>query len=420
MARTLSIEGAASLQARAGDPLERGGRAAYDCGSIARNRRGKGAPMGSDVMWDNCFRSMVEASPAAMIMTGANGEVRYANPETERMFGYHREELIGRPIELLVPTRLRRVHASYRRAFLAAPTKRVMGYRHDLRARRRGGAEFPVEIGLVPVETPSETVVMAMVVDCTQRCETEDALAQSIAELERSNERLAQFAYVASLDLQEPLLEIVELSERLETAIASSNRVEICNVSRQMRSCALDARKLVDDLLIYARTIYGDQQLEILELREEVQFSLADLTQLIAASNTQVRIEIPAVAFIADRSQFARLLQNIVANAIKYRKPGSVAKVDITAALEGESAVRLAIVDNGVGFDEEFAQRIFEPFSRPRSKIEYAGTGIELAICKSIADRHGWSISVKSHPGEGATFFFTIPTLFAVPTFGAD
>lgn len=376
--------------------------------------------MSLDTTWANCFRSMVEASPAAMIMTGVKGEVRYANLETERMFGYHREELIGRPIELLVPRSLRRLHASYRRAFFAAPSKRSMGYGRDLRARRRDGTEFPVEIGLIPVETASELIVAAMVVDCTERRLTEDALAQSVADLERSNERLAQFAYVASLDLQQPLVEIAALSERLAKAIASCDHAELAEVSRRMRSCALNARKLVDDLLIYARTIYGDQQLEMLELREEVQFSLADLSQLIAASNTQVKVAIPPATFIADRAQFARLLHNIVANAIKYRKPGCVAKVDISAALEDESTIRLAIVDNGVGFDEEFAQRIFEPFSQPRSKVEYAGTGIELAICKSIADRHGWSISVKSHPGEGATFLFTIPTLFAVPAFDTE
>lgn len=376
--------------------------------------------MGSDIVGYERFRSMVEASPAAIIMTGAKGEVRYANIETERMFGYRREDLIGRSIDLLVPARLRRLHASFRQGFVANPSRRAMGVGRDLKARRRDGSEFPVEVGLVPVETPSGLVVTAMVVDITERRQTEEALAEGVAELERSNERLVQFAYVASLDLQEPLLEIVTLSERLEKAIASSDRDEMIRASRRMRDCALGARKLVDDLLIYARTIYGDQQLEILELREEVQFSLADLSESIAASNAQVRIEIPAATFIADRAQFARLMQNIVANAIKYRKPGSVAKVDITAVLEDASTLRLAIVDNGVGFDEEFAQQIFEPFSHPRSKTEYAGTGIELAICKSIADRHGWEISVKSHPGEGATFLFTIPTLFAIPTFSDE
>lgn len=376
--------------------------------------------MGSDIVGYDRFRVMVEASPAAIIMTGADGKVRYANAETERMFGYAREELIGRSIDLLVPARLRRRHVSFRRGFCANPSRRFMGAGRDLKARRRDGSEFSVEIGLAPAETCAGLVVTATVLDISVRRETEEALARSIGELEHCNERLLQFAYVASLDLEAPLLEIAAQSARLEKAIAASDRPEMIRASQSMRHCALGARKLVEDLLIYARTIYGDQQLEILELREEVRFSLAELAQSIAASNTQLRVEIPEAAFIGDKAQFARLMQNIVANAIKYRKPGCVAKVEITAALEDASTIRLAIVDNGVGFDADFAQRIFDPFSRPASGVEYAGTGIELAICKSIADRHGWAISVESQPGRGATFLFTIPTLFAIPTFGDE
>lgn len=372
--------------------------------------------MGSDIVGRDSYRWMIEAAPAAMIITGESGEVTYANAETERMFGYRREELVGRPVEMLVPARFRRRHATIRRQFMACPGRRMMGVGRDLRARRRDGSEFPIEIGLAPVATPSGMFVTATVVDITERRQTEEALAQSVRELERCNERLVQFAYVASLDLQEPLLEIATQSERLEKAFAASDRDSIAAASSAMRRCALGARKLVEDLLIYARTIYGEQRLEMLELREEVQFSLAQLSQLITRTNAQVSVHIPAATFIADRAQFALLLQNIVANAIKYRQPGVAPKVDISARLEDESLMHLSIADNGVGFDEEFAQRIFEPFSRPSANREYAGTGMELAICKSIADRHGWSISIRSHPGEGATFAFSIPILFAIPT----
>jgi PAS domain S-box-containing protein len=376
--------------------------------------------MGIDLLGCDCFRFIIEASPAAVIMIGGAGDVRYANAEVERMFGYRREELLGRSIDILVPARLRRRHACHRRGFMANPSKRLMGpvggSERVLKGRRRDGSEFPIQIGLAPLETRSGLLVAATLVDVTERRETEKALAQSVQELERSNERLLRFAYVASLDLQKPLLEIAEQSRRLEQAVASADRANMIEASRTMRNRALGARKLVDDLLIYARTIYGEQQLEALDLREEVRFSLAGLSQLIAASNAQLRVDVPAVTFVADRGQFARLMQNVIANAIKYHKPGCCAKIDVTATLRDDSTLRLAIADQGVGFDEEFARRIFEPFSAPSDDTEYAGTGIELAVCKSIADRHGWSISVKSHPGKGATFFFTIPTPFAIPT----
>jgi signal transduction histidine kinase len=226
-----------------------------------------------------------------------------------------------------------------------------------------------------------------------------------------SSERLAQFVYVASLDLQGPLRKIEAFSDLLENAIASSNKKDMAYARHAMRSCALSARKLVDDLLTYSSTILGDQQLQMLDLREEIESMLADLSESIVETKADIRVDLAAINIMADRSQIACLMQNIISNAIQYRKPGQAPKIDITAAAMGEKAVCLEIVDYGVGFKEEFAQTIFEPFKRLPNKAEYPGTGIELAICKSIADRHGWGISVKSQPGEGTSFSFMIPTL---------
>jgi len=226
-----------------------------------------------------------------------------------------------------------------------------------------------------------------------------------------SSERLAQFVYVASLDLQGPLRKIEAFSDLLENAIASSNKKDMAYARHAMRSCALSARKLVDDLFTYSSTILGDQQLQMLDLREEIESTLADLSESIVETKADIRVDLVAINITADRSQVACLMQNIISNAIQYRKPGQPPKIDITAAAMGEKAVCFEIVDYGVGFKEEFAQTIFEPFKRLPNKAEYPGTGIELAICKSIADRHGWGISVKSQPGEGTSFSFTIPTL---------
>ncbi len=114
---------------------------------------------------------------------------------------------------------------------------------------------------------------------------------------------------------------------------------------------------------------------------------------------------------LADRSQFACLMQNMICNAIQYRKPSEAPGIDITATAFDEETIRLAIVDHGIGFDDEFAQAICEPFKMPCKGVRYPGTGIELAICKSIADRHGWIISVKSRPDEGTSFSFLLPAV---------
>ncbi|MGC1864170.1 MAG: ATP-binding protein [Methylocystis sp.] len=259
---------------------------------------------------------------------------------------------------------------------------------------------------------PFESLIRASLQEGAQRTvENLKQLLENQYATASNPEQLAQFVYVASLDLQEPLRKIEGLSCLLENAIASSNKKDIAYARDAMRSCALSARKLVDDLLTYSTTILGEQQLEALDLREEIEATLADLSDLIIETNASINISIPSVTFMGDQSQFACLIQNIVSNAIKYRKAGQHPKIDIAATTMSKKAVSLTIVDNGVGFNEEFARTIFEPFKRLPNTAEYPGTGIELAICKSIADRHGWGISVKSRPGEGASFFFMIPTL---------
>lgn len=360
---------------------------------------------------DDLFRLAVESSPAAMIVTGADGVIQFVNAETEHMFGYLAVELIGKSIDVLVPKGLRQGHASLRQSFISNPSKRPMGVGRDLRAARRNGTEFPVEIALTPIKAEDEISVLATVLDITARREAEAALAQRASELERANERLAQFAYVASHDLQEPLRKIAAFGDLLEHAIAASNYEDMIHANNVIRTSALRARELVDDLLTYSRTINDVQQLQDLDLRDEIKFSLEDLSTLVNETGSKIEIDAPNVQFSADRSQFARLIQNIVTNAVKYRKPDQPANVRIVAELGAEGVVRLAIIDDGIGFEKKYATMIFEPFKRLHSRAKYPGTGIGLAICKSIAERHGWLLSIESEPGRGATFFITIPTL---------
>lgn len=387
--------------------------AGSDSSRFSERREGK-APMSSsfDSLAGDRFRLLVERSSAGMIMVDRSGSIRFTNLAAEATFGYRREELIGKPVEVLVPARLREAHARQRQRYLANPRKLAIRNRRTLVGARRDGSEFPIEVELSPVEGEGGFLVVATAVDVTLRCDAETALSQRAAQLQAANKKLAQFAFVASHDLQEPLREIVDCSRLVDKFIAAPDVKAAAASSAAMRSSAIHARKLVDDLLTYSRTIYGEQQLECLDLRQEIQAALADLAQAIAEGEAEISLAIPETAFMADRLQFSRLMQNIVSNAIKYRKPGRRAKVNIFA-VQTEGAVRLAIADEGVGFREEFAHAIFEPFRRPSAPVPYPGTGIELAICKSIADRHGWDIAVKTRPGEGATFSFTIPACHA-------
>lgn len=364
--------------------------------------------MSFDNIGEDQFRLAVESAPAAMIVSSAEGLIQFVNAETERMFGYRSDELVGKSIDILVPARMRSAHSSLRQSFFAHPSKRPMGAGRDLKATRRDGSEFPVEIGLTPIESESGLVVLATVLDITARREAENALSQRAAELERANERLAQFAYVASHDLQEPLRKIAAFSDILEQAISSANRTDMAYANSVMRSSALRARELVDDLLTYSRAINDTQHLQDLDLREEIELAIDDLSETIAETGARLSIEAPHLTIRADRSQFSRLTHNIVSNALKYRKPDRTPEIVIEATRD-EREVVVAFADNGIGFESKYERVVFEPFKRLHPKGKYPGTGIGLAICKSIADRHGWRLSVSSQPGQGSTFYVAIP-----------
>jgi PAS domain S-box-containing protein len=359
---------------------------------------------------DDRFRLAVDASPAAMIMVDANGLIEFANAETERMFGYAGFELIGQSIDILVPARSREAHGGMRRGFFASPSARPMGAGRDLYGTHKDGREFPVEIALTPIEVEFGRIALATIVDITGRRRSEEELAQRAADLEIANERLTQFAYVASHDLQEPLRKIAVYADLLDKAIARSDRDDIARATSVVQNSAVRARRMVQNLLTFSRVTGSETRLEPLDLRAEVELALGDLSASIEETGARIEVDIPRIVVPADRAQLGRLVQNIVSNAIKYHKPGVAPTIEIRATTVDRARTSLLIADDGIGFDETFARQIFEPFKRLHDMAEYSGTGIGLAICKAIADRYGWTIGVRSRPGEGATFTVTLPT----------
>ena len=359
---------------------------------------------------DDRFRLAVDASPAAIIMVDSDGRIQFANAGAERMFGYAGFELIGQSIEILVPTRFRAKHTGMRQGFFANPSARPMGAGRELYGARKEGPEFPVEIALTPIEAEPAPMTLATIVDVTASRRTEQDLARHAADLEIANERLTQFAYVASHDLQEPLRKIAIYADLLEKAIERSERDDIARATSVIKSSAVRARRMVANLLTFSRVTGSETRLEPLDLCTEVDVSLGDLSASIDETGARIAIDIPPIVVLVDRAQFGRLVQNIVSNAIKYHKPGAAPTIEISAARVGPGKATLSIADHGIGFDEKFAKQIFEPFKRLHGTADYAGTGIGLAICKAIADRYGWTIGVRSRPGQGATFTVTLPT----------
>jgi signal transduction histidine kinase len=240
------------------------------------------------------------------------------------------------------------------------------------------------------------------------RLKAEKALQEKTEELERSNKELEQFAYVASHDLQEPLHLIMAFADRLQSLQDEVKKDKMPDYVHRMQRSARRMRLLIDDLLQFSRVTTRAKPFVRVDLRAGVLEVIKDLELRLTETEGEVVLgALPEV--FADALQMRQLFQNLIVNALKFRRPGVPPRVSIGSRNLESGFVRITVKDNGIGFDEKYLEQIFRPFSRLHSYFEYEGSGIGLAICQKIVSRHGGEITAKSVPGEGSEFTFTLP-----------
>ncbi|MCI0506657.1 MAG: ATP-binding protein [Gammaproteobacteria bacterium] len=353
------------------------------------------------------FRQLLEAAPDAIIVVDHSGRITLANGMTETNFGYRPEELIGQPIERLIPGRFREAHVHHRDNYLLNPNTRPMGSGIELTALRRDGSEFPAEISISPLKTEDGMLVIAVVRDISERKRTELSLKRHAQELERSNAELEQFAYVASHDLQEPLRIVASYTQLL----ARRYRDKLDNDANEFMDFIVDAatrmQDLINDLLSYSRVGTRGHEFEPTDLNKVLKNSLQNLDLRIKDSGAAITFDHLPTLMGEDR-QLLQLFQNLIGNALKFRGEDPP-KVHV-GVIQHPGEYVFSVRDNGIGIDPQYAERIFLVFQRLHARGEYPGTGIGLAICKKIVERHGGRIWVESAPGSGSTFRFTIPS----------
>jgi PAS domain S-box-containing protein len=352
------------------------------------------------------YRGLLEAAPDAMVVVNQGGDIVLLNLQAEKQFGYRRDELLGQKVKNIIPEGFaERLLADRLRSADDALAQQI-GTGIELTGRRKDGSEFPIELMLSPLESAEGILVTAAIRDISVRKAAEANLLQKVKELYRSNEELEQFAYFASHDLQEPLRMVASYTQLLARRYKGKLDADADEFIAFAVDGASRMQRLIQDLLAYSRV--GSKGMNLLDISSEdaLQQALVNLRGAIEESGALVTHD-PLPTVLADEMQLIQLFQNLVANAIKYQKPG-IPQVHVSAARNIEKKWQFSVRDNGLGIDPQYFERIFGLFQRLHKREEFAGTGIGLAICKKIVERHGGRISVESQAGQGSTFRFTL------------
>ncbi len=362
---------------------------------------------------ENKFRNLLEAAPDAMVIVNQKGVIQLVNGQAERVFGYSRAELIGQPVELLIPERFRGKHIGHRTEFSKASLTRPMGAGMELYARRKEGSEFPVEISLSPMETEEGTLVTSEIRDLTERHRAHEqirklnlALNDRVAELSRINKELESFSYSVSHDLRAPLRHIDGFTRILKEEFSSAIPAE----AQQHFSRIIDATNhmghLIDDLINLARIGRKDLERQPVDLNSLVRDTIAALPHDTNGRKVEWQID-PLPEAHCDPGLVKLVYSNLLSNALKFTRNRPTSTIHVGTVVK-DGTVAFFVRDNGVGFNVKYADKLFGVFQRLHRQDEFEGTGIGLATVQRIVHRHGGKVWADSVPGSGTTFFFTL------------
>ena len=346
------------------------------------------------------LNGIIASAMDAIISVDSEKLIVLFNAAAEEMFGCLASEVLGKSLERFMPERFRVAHRAHISNFgETGVTSRAMNALGVVFGQRATGEEFPIEASISQIEVDKKKLYTVILRDITERKRTEE-------ELRRSNAELEQFAYVASHDLQEPLRAVAGMVQLLGQRYQGKLDERADEYIGHAVEASTRMQKLINDLLDYSRVNRLDRAFENVAVERSLNTALANLQVVIQESQAQITHD-PLPTLIADSGQLTQVLQNLIGNAIKFRGVGPL-HIHL-GAKKIEQAWQFEVSDNGIGIEPKYYERIFLVFQRLHTRREYPGTGIGLALCKKIIERHHGQIWVESQPGLGSTFYFTIP-----------
>jgi PAS domain S-box-containing protein len=356
-----------------------------------------------------------------IITINVHGNVLSFNQAAERIFGYVKDEVLGRNIRLLMPEQYQLKHDDYLRRYLKTGEARIIGTGQELEARRRDGSLVPIQLNVTEFNLDGERQFIGLVRDISRRKRAEDELRRLNAELEErvvqrtsdlaaANRELESFSYSVSHDLRAPLRAIAGFSQILAEEHAAELSDEGLRLLGIVRNNVARMGHLIDDLLAYSRCSRQPLQTRRVDMQALIAQLAAELRDTCEGRQVEWRIE-PLPPCVGDAALLRQVWQNLLANAVKFTRGRTPAIIEIGARLESSHPQRYTywIRDNGVGFDMRYAGKLFGVFQRLHSQTEFEGTGVGLAIVQNVVQRHGGSVRAEAQPGVGAEFHVTLP-----------
>jgi len=353
-------------------------------------------------------RAMLESASEGIILIDATGRITLVNTAAERMFAYPRAELVGQLLEILLPERVRRVHAVHRTHYFAEPRVRPMGIGLDLAGRRKDGTEFPLEISLSHVDAPDGAVAMAFITDITERKRIEGQL-QRQREVLYQNEKLAALGTMAAGIAHEMNNPLGIITTRIEVMLMDAEQqqlpAQVLEDLTVLHRASQRVARIAAGLRSFARHTPGERV--PVDLNTVVEESLQLMQKPLAADDIQVvaslHPDLPRL--LGDATTLHQVLMNLLTNAREAMPGGGQVRIE-TAPAERPGWIRLLVADTGPGIPADEISKIFDPFFTTKR----TGTGLGLSVTYGIIQEHGGTIDVQSRPGAGTTFILSFPT----------